>query len=68
MTFFGQTLGLELAEVFASGGSVLLEWRAQRLSLHLARVDLEDLLDAPARLQAAHAVPLDFQESPPRNR
>jgi len=37
----------------------------QRLSLHLAfRLDLQDLLDAPARLRAAHTVPLDFNGEP----
>ena len=37
----------------------------QRLSLHLAyRVDLKDLLDAPARFRAAHAIPLDFEGEP----
>src|SRR5262249_31726492 len=76
MTFFGQTLGLELAEVFWErrvafywvGGqsSMLGIWEVgtapQRLSLHLAfRTDLQDLLDAPARFRAANVVPLDFQ-------
>ena len=80
MTFFGQTLGLELAEVFwerrvafywigGRGNSMLGLWEVgtgpQRLSLHLAfRLDLKDLLDAPARLRAANAVPLDFQGAP----
>ena len=37
----------------------------QRLSLHVAfRVDLHDLLDAPARLRAAHVVPLNFDGDP----
>ncbi len=80
MTFFGQTLGLELAQVFGErrvafywiggrGNSMLGLWEVgtgpQRLSLHLAfRADLNDLLDAPARLRAANVVPLDFQGEP----
>lgn len=80
MTFFGQTLGLELAEVFwerrvafywiaERGNSMLGLWEVgdgpQRLSLHLAfRTDLTDLLHAPARLRAANVVPLDFQGEP----
>jgi hypothetical protein len=80
MTFFGQTLGLELAHVYwerrvafywigGRGNSMLGLWEVgtspQRLSLHLAfRVDLEELLDTPARLRAAHLIPLDFQGEP----
>jgi lactoylglutathione lyase len=80
MTFFGQALGLELAEVFwdrrvafywigGRGASMLGLWEAgagpQRVSLHVAfRVDLKDLLDAPSRLRAAHVVPLDFEGEP----
>jgi lactoylglutathione lyase len=80
MAFFGNTLRLELAEVFREpraafywiggrGNSMLGLWEVgtgpQRLSLHLAfRVDLEDLLDAPARLRAGHIVPLDFHGEP----
>jgi lactoylglutathione lyase len=80
MTFFGQTLGLELAAVFwerrvafywigGRGASMLGLWEVgtgpQRMSLHLAfRVDLQDLLDAPAHLRAAGAVPLDFEGEP----
>jgi len=80
MTFFGQTLGLELAEVFwkqrvafywigGRGTSMLGLWEVgtgpQRLNLHLAfQTDLRDLLDAPARLRAAGIVPLDFQGEP----
>src|SRR5262249_6581610 len=80
MTFFGQTLGLELAEVFCGrrvafywfggrGNSMLGLWEVgtgpQRLSLPLAfRVDLMDLLEAPARLRAADVVPLDFEGEP----
>jgi len=80
MSFFGQTLGLELAEVFwerrvafywigGPGNSMLGLWEAgtipERLSLHIAfRADLPHLLDAPARLRAANVVPLDFWGQP----
>lgn len=80
MTFFGETLGLELAAVFQDrraafywiggrGNSMLGLWEAgsgpQRLSLHIAfRVDLKDLLEAPVRLRAAGVVPRDFQGEP----
>jgi lactoylglutathione lyase len=81
ITFFGKTLGLEMAEVFwdrrvafywigGRGNSMLGLWEVgtgpQRMS-HLAfRVDLKDLLDAPARLQSANVIPLDFQGKPTR--
>jgi lactoylglutathione lyase len=47
------------------GNSMLGLWEVgtgpQRLNLHLAfKVDLQELLDAPARLRAAGVVPLDF--------
>ena len=80
MSFFGRTLGLELAEVFwgrrvafywigGRGNSMLGLWEVgsgpQRLSLHLAfRVDLTHLLEAPARLRAANVVPPDFLGEP----
>jgi lactoylglutathione lyase len=80
MNFFGETLGLELADVSwkrrvafywmgGRGNSMLGLWEVgtgpQRLSLHLAfRSDLADLLDAPARLRAANVVPLDFLGQP----
>jgi lactoylglutathione lyase len=80
MSFFSQTLGLELAEVSwkrrvafywigGQGNSMLGLWEVgtspQRLSLHVAfRSDLPDLLDAPARLRAANVVPLDFGGHP----
>jgi lactoylglutathione lyase len=80
MKFFGQTLGLELAEVFEErrvafywiggrGNSMLGLWEVgtgpQRLSLHLAfQTDLQDLLDAPARLRTANIAPLDFEGRP----
>src|SRR6202043_605812 len=76
MSFFGQTLGLELAEVIwkrqvafywigGRGNSILGLWEAgnspQRLSLHIAfRSGLSDLLSAPARLRAANLDPIGF--------
>jgi lactoylglutathione lyase len=80
MSFFGQTLGLELAQVFwerrvafywigGRGNSMLGLWEVgtgpQRLSLHVAfRADLPDLLHAAVRLRAANVVPLDFWGQP----
>ncbi len=80
MSFFGETLGLELAEVFwdrkvafywvgGRGKSMIGLWEVgtgpQRLSLHLAfQTDLERILKAPALLRAANIVPLDFQQQP----
>jgi lactoylglutathione lyase len=80
MSFFGQILGLELAQVFwerrvaffwigGRGNSMLGLWEVgmgpQRLSLHIAfRADLPHLLDAPVRLRAANVVPLDFWGQP----
>lgn len=80
MSFFGQTLGLGLAEVFwdrrvafywigGRGNSMLGLWEVgtgpQRLTLHIAfRVDLPHLLDAAACLRAANVVPLDFCGQP----
>jgi lactoylglutathione lyase len=80
MSFYGQTLGLELAEVFSErrvafywiggrGNSMLGLWEVgtgpQKLSLHLAfRADLPHLLDAAERLRAANVVPLDFFGKP----
>ena len=76
MKFFGEILGLELAREFPErkvafywiggrGSSMLGLWESgsspHRLNLHLAfRVELKDLLDAPARLKAAGVAPLDF--------
>lgn len=75
MAFFGEVLGLEIAQVFLDrkvafywiggrGGSMLGLWEVtvpQRLSLHTAfRVDLPDLLRAPECLRAASVTPLDF--------
>lgn len=80
MTFFGGVLGLELASVFwerkvafywigGRGHAMLGLWEVgtgpQRLSLHLAfQSDLQDLLEAPARLRAAGVAPLDFSGAP----
>jgi lactoylglutathione lyase len=75
MSFFGEVLRLEIAEVFLDrkvafywiggrGGTMLGLWEVtvpQRLSLHTAfRVDLPDLLRAPEYLRAANITPLDF--------
>ena len=80
MAFYGQVLGLELAEVFRDrkaafywiggrGIAMLGLWEVgtgpQKLRLHIAfKSDLDDLLDAPARLRAAGVVPLDFDGAP----
>jgi lactoylglutathione lyase len=80
MKFYGESLGLELAQVFpdrkvafywigAPGKSMLGLWETgsapQKLSLHLAfEVDLAHLLKAPARLRAAKITPLDFSGDP----
>lgn len=80
MSFFDQTLGLELAEVFwerrvafywigGRGNSMLGIWEVgagpQRVSLHIAfRADLPHLLAAAGRLRAANVVPLDFWGQP----
>src|SRR5438045_4875141 len=80
MSFFGQTLGLELAEVFWDrrvafywiGGrcnSMLGLWEVgsgpQRLSLHLAfKADLANLLDAASCPRAANVVTLDIWGAP----
>jgi lactoylglutathione lyase len=80
MAFFGDVLGLELAQVFlerkvafywigSRGGSMLGLWEVgtgpQRLSLHVAfRVDIADLLKASEHLRAANVTPLDFAGNP----
>jgi lactoylglutathione lyase len=80
MSFFGETLGLKLAQTFPerkaafywigqSGESMLGLWETgsapQRMSLHIAfTVDLAQLLDAPERLRAAGITPLDFSGEP----
>lgn len=80
MSFFGETLGLELARVFpdrraafywigGAGSSMLGLWETgsapQRMSLHIAfTVELADLLNAPQRLRAANVIPRDFAGNP----
>lgn len=80
MTFYGETLGLELADVSwdrrvafywigGRGNSMLGLWEVgtgpQKMTLHLAfRVDLNDLLAAPARLQSVNVIPYDFRGKP----
>lgn len=80
ITFYGEALGLELASVLPDrkvafywmggrGNSMLGLWEVgtgpQRLNLHLAfRVDLPDLLQAPARLESAKIAALDFDGQP----
>ncbi len=79
MAFFGDALGMELAQVFperrvafywiGGRGSMLGLWEVGtvplRLSLHLAfRVDLPDLLEAPQHLRAANVIPRDFWGNP----
>ena len=80
MAFYGESLSLQLASVFPErrvafywiggpGKAMLGLWEAgsapQRMSLHFAfRVDLHDLLEAPARLRAAGIVPRDFAGNP----
>jgi lactoylglutathione lyase len=80
MFFFGDTLGLQLAQVFperkvafywigSRGDSMLGLWEEgmmpQQPSLHLAfRVDLDNLLEASERLRAARITPLNFAGEP----
>jgi lactoylglutathione lyase len=80
MSFFGEVLGLEIAQVFLDrkvafywiggrGGAMLGLWEVgtnpQRLSLHNAfRVDLPDLLRAAECLRSANITPLDFAGNP----
>ena len=80
MAFFGDTLGLKLAETFperkaafywlgGDGASMLGLWETgsspQRMSLHIAfAVELSDLMTAPQRLRAANVAPLDFVGNP----
>ena len=80
MNFYGKTLGLELAYflperkvaffwIGGKGNSMLGLWETgsspQKMSLHLAfKVELADLLDAPAKLRAAEVTPLDFLGNP----
>jgi len=80
MSFYGETLGLKLAQVFPdrkaafywigrAGESMLGIWETgsapQRMSLHVAfSVTLDDLLSAPQRLRAANVIPRDFAGNP----
>jgi lactoylglutathione lyase len=80
MSFFGEVLGLEIAQVFLDrkvafywiggrGSAMLGLWEVganpQRLSLHNAfRVDLPDLLRAAECLRSANVTPLDFTGNP----
>jgi lactoylglutathione lyase len=82
MKFYEETLGLELASVFAErrvafywmggrGKTMLGLWEAggapQRTSLHIAfRVELADLLKAPETLCRAGISPLDHERNPTR--
>jgi len=80
MSFYGDLLGLELAQVFterkaafywigSKRDSMLGIWEVgtspQKMSLHIAfTVALQDILEAPARLRAANIVPRDFVGNP----
>ena len=80
MAFFGETLGLKLAQTFperkaafywigGDGASMLGLWETgsapHRMSLHVAfAVELSDLLTAPQRLRAAGVIPRDFAGKP----
>ena len=80
MAFYGDTLGLHLAQLVPErraafywlgvpGESMLGLWEIgsvpQRMSLHLAfKVTLPDLLRAPQRLQTAGVTPLNFNGAP----
>jgi len=80
MSFFGDALGLELAQVFPDrkvafywmgrrGESMLGLWETgtgpQRMNLHVAfTVDLNDLLQAAGCLRESNIIPLDFAGKP----
>jgi lactoylglutathione lyase len=80
MEFYGGVLALTPARMFPErkvafywigppGGSMLGLWEAgggpQRMSLHVAfRVQLEELLEAAARLRRVGITPLDFNNNP----
>jgi lactoylglutathione lyase len=80
MSFFGNALGLELAQVFPErkvafywigrrGDSMIGLWEAgmgpQRMNLHVAfSVEINDLLQASERLREANIIPLDFNGEP----
>ncbi|MBZ5504141.1 MAG: VOC family protein [Acidobacteriia bacterium] len=83
MAFYGEALGLELAQFFPEqrvafywiggrGTSMLGLWEVGTLplrqSLHLAfRVSLDDLLRAAQELRKAAIAPLDFEGNPAEN-
>jgi lactoylglutathione lyase len=80
MEFYGEAIGLERAQLFQErrvafywlggrGETMLGLWETgsapQRMSLHIAfKVDVNDLLAAPARLKSAGIVPRDFSGNP----
>src|ERR1700679_3628738 len=80
MTFYAETLGLDIAQFLADrkiafywvggrGNSMLGLWQAQPGSpvqpLHIAfRVELVDMLKANEHLRAANITPLDFDRKP----
>jgi lactoylglutathione lyase len=80
MRFFGDALGLELAQVFPErkvafywvgrpGDAMLGLWEAgmgpQRMNLHVAfSVDLDNLLQAAEKLRKSNIVPLNFAGEP----
>ncbi|HLW55522.1 MAG TPA: VOC family protein [Candidatus Angelobacter sp.] len=80
MSFYGETLGLKLAQIIPDrkvafywidrpGEAMLGLWETgsspQRMNLHVAfTVDLKDLLAAPAQLRKAGVAPLDFSGAP----
>jgi lactoylglutathione lyase len=80
MAFFGDVLGLELANIVPErrvafywiggrGEAMLGLWEVgavpQKLNLHLAfRTDLDDLLQAPGQLRTAGVIPRDFSGNP----
>jgi lactoylglutathione lyase len=82
VAFYRDVLGLPLAMLLperhvaffwigAPGKAMLGVWETgtapQRMSLHTAfTVDLEAMLEAPAKLQAAGVTPLDFYSKPAR--
>jgi len=80
MAFYGDTLGLDLADVFQErrvafywmggrGSSMLGLWEVgttpQRQRLHIAfKVDLDDVLHAPQKLRATDLIPCDSDGNP----
>jgi lactoylglutathione lyase len=80
MSFYGDVLGLKLAQLFPERRvafywigedrqSMLGLWETgtapQRLSLHIAfKVGLQEVLEGPARLRAANVIPRNFDGNP----